>query len=417
MNTISLPPWTPAIHPALDDLLVTGESALAGGRAAEAQRQFEEVYRILEEDDPVDPSFIKAYVMSRRALARAYQKQADALEEVQRCRNYIGQWDSREGLYRLSICLTAGQVQRLLGHEESARSDMESLWTDLQASREAGGYPIAALLRATAAELEVLGVPRPPQDIPPASAALAPSKGGPSSPALVDYVFHPRFQHRLRIAPVEMGPNTYSGAEGSVAWFDPHSKADVKLLMGHPKALLETDDPRVLAKIGSPQYHPHNQFVIYQPWREPVEDRTVRLVGAMVASMSGPAGESLAKSPVKHFFLVTGGVFRGALGAFKEGLAGHPLETLGIVWHFTGDDITDVPTMVEEIADLAAACSVQKLSLVTSAFNPEVERQMVQHFATVPSLRQCSVWREEKGATYPRFNTPKLDAVLARRSD
>ncbi|MBT9582133.1 hypothetical protein IV102_02220 [bacterium] len=416
MNTISSPPWIPTVHPALDDLLATGESALAEGRAAEAQRQFEEVFRILEEDDPVDPSFIKAYVMSRRALARAHQKQADALEEVQRCRSYIGQWDSRDGLYRLSISLTAGQIQRLLGRKKAARSDMETLWTDLKAAKESGGYPIAALLRAVAAELEALGVPRPPQDIPPASAALAPQTAGPSSPALVNYVFLPRFQHRLRIGPVEMGPNTYSGADGSVAWFNPHSEADVKLLMGQPEAVLETDDPGVLAKIGDNQYHPHSQFVLYQPWREPVENRTVRLIGAMVASMSGPAGESLAKSHVKHFFFVTGGVFRGSLGAFKEGLAGHQLETLGIVWHFTGDDITDVPTMVEEIADLARACSVQKLSLVTAAFNRGVERQMVQHFATVPSLRQCSVWREDRGATYPRFNTPKLDAWLAKRS-
>jgi len=406
-------PWTPTIHPALNERLAAGEAALAAGQADEAQRWFEDVYGILEEDDPVDPSFNKAYVMSRRALARAQQKQADSLEEIMRCRNYLQQWDAPDGIFWFSINLTAAQIQRLLGHENAARESLEKLWKGLKAARNPS-ISVAALLRATAAELEGLGAARRPEEIPSAAEALRPVE--PVAPARLDYVFHPLYQHRLHIVPVKQGDSTYSGADGSVAWFNPSAEADLKLLMGPYPAVLETDDPGVLARIGDPQFQPHNQCVFYQPWREPVAQRTVRLVGATVGDMLEPAGRSLAGSPVKHLFLVTGGIFRGALAAFKKGLAGHQLETLGLIWHFTGDDITDVPTMVEEIADLAAACGVQKLSLVTSAFHPGVERQMVQHFAQVPSLRECSVWEKDEASQYPRYQTPELDAMLAARS-
>lgn len=403
------PAWSPSIHPAIDERLAAAEAALAAGRAGEAELLFADVFRILEEDDPVDPSFIKAYVMSRRALARAQQNRADSLEEIGRCRNYLGQWDAPDGLYWFSINFTAGQIQRLLGHPQAAQADFERLWAALKAARNPS-TAVAALLRATAVELEGLGVPRPPDQIPSAAEALGPVTS--VAPARIDYVFHPRYQHRLHIVPVEQGGTTYSGADGSVAWFNPSSQDDLKLLMGTPPGVLETDDPAVLAKIGQFPY----SCVFYQPWREPLENRSVRLVGATVADMLRPAGKSLAGSPVKHFFLVTGGIFRGALAAFQEGLAGHQLETLGLIWHFTGDDLTDVPTMAEEIAHLCRACGVKKLSLVSSAFNQEVERQMVRHFAQVPSLRQCSVWEKDRKSQYPRYQTPELDALLASRT-
>jgi len=409
MISLPAPPWTPTIHPALDERLAAGEAALAAGQAGEAQRHFDDVFRILEEDDPVDPSFNKAYVMSRRALARALQNQADSLEEIMRCRNYLGQWDAPDGIFWFSINFTAGQIQRVLGHHNAAQEAFDKLWSALKAAR----YPsisTAALLRATAAELAGLGAPRRPEEIPSAAEALRPAAA--AAPAQIEYVFHPRYQHRLHIVPVKEGSSTYSGADGSVAWFNPASQADLRLLMGTPPGVLETDDPAVLAKIGDYPY----SCVFYQPWREPVAGRTVRLVGATVADMLRPAGQSLAGSPIQHLFLVTGGIFRGALAALKEGLAGHQLETLGLIWHFTGDDITDVPTMVEEITALAAACGVRKLSLVTSAFNQEVERQMVRHFVHVPSLQQCSVWEKDKASRYPRYQTPELDALLASRS-
>ena len=182
------------------------------------------------------------------------------------------------------------------------------------------------------------------------------------------------------------------------------------MLMGAATGVLETDDPAVLGRL-----EPSDECVFYQPWREPVEGGTVRLVGATVADMLVPAGQRLAGSGVRHLFLVTGGVFRGALGAFHQALAGHPLETFGIVWHFTGDDISDVPTMVEEIAGLAAACAVRKLSLVTTAFTSRIEKQMVECFGRVPSLRECSVWEKDKASKYPRYPSPLLDALLAAR--
>lgn len=398
--------WIPHLHPAIQSRLEAAEEKMSGGQAGAAEQALAEIYEILEEDDPVNPSFVKAYVRARWALARAHQGKASALDEIRGCRDYLKQWDAPDGLYWLSVRLIAGRIQRLLGHHEAARTGLEELYGQLRAHPR----PEVRLLRAIAAELAELGVPRPAEEIPPEPA-------GPSSPPpLIDFKFLPRYSHRLCIRPVDWQGGTYSGADGSAAWFDPHSQNDLKLLLGRPDALLETDDPQILANLGEARYHPHHQFVLYQPWREPVENTTKRLVGAMVPSMAGPVGESVSRSPIRNLFLITGGIFKGALGALKEGLGGHQLETLGLVWHFTGDDITDVPTMADEIADLCAACQVQKLSLVTGAWSQAVERQLTRRCAELPALRQCSAFEKDDRASYPRFKTPDLDALLARRS-
>jgi hypothetical protein len=393
----------------LQGKLEAGEESLASSRPAEAQQLFDDVLETLEENDPVNPSFVKAYVMARGAVARAHRGSSEALDQVLRCRSYLEKWDGPSGLNCLWVSLMAGQVQRLLGREKAAQSDLEKLWKRLKASEGQARPAMHSLMMTTAQELAALGAPRQDAELPP------PLPHYPLPSALVDAVFYPRYQHRLRIGPVEMKDGTYSGADGSKAWFNPRSQSDCKILMGQPTDVLETDDPIVLASIGEDRYRPHNQFVIYQPWREPVNNSTTRLVGAMMPEMAKPMGESLANSPVKHFFMITGGVFRGALGAFKEGLNGHRLETLGIVWHFTGDDITDVPTIVEEIADLCQACGVEKLSLLTSAFEPRVEKRMVTSFAKVISLRECSVFRKDSSCIYPVIKTPKVNELLVLR--
>lgn len=401
-------PWIPELHPTLQSRLELAEATLAAGQAAEAEAAMAAVYELLEEDDPVNPSFVKAYVRSRWALARAHQGKTQALGEIQGCRDYLQDWDRPEGLYLLSVCLVAGQIQRLLGRPEAARHDLEKLFEQLRGSRQAEKV---ALLRATAAELAELGFPRPPGEIPPEEKLERPHP----PPALVDFRFYPRFPQRLHIGPVDYQGDTYSAADGSAAWFNPRSHDDVKILLSQPSALLETDDPQVLAQIGESRYHPQHHFVLYQPWREPLANSSKRLVGAMVPAMAGPVGECLSQSPVRHLFLITGGIFKGALGALREGLRGHQLETLGLVWHFTGDDITDVPTMADEIAELCAACGARRLSMITGAWSQGVEKQLVRRFAEVPELRVCAAFEKDDRATYPRFHTPKLDALMAQR--
>jgi len=409
-------PWVPYLHPTIQSRLEQAEARLSAGEASAAESALAGIYEILEEDDPVNPSFVKAYVRSRWALARAHQGKTEAVGEILGCRDYLQEWDAPDGLHLMSVCLVTGQVRRLLGDLEGARQDFENLYTQLKEANRPGQTSArlpgeVALLRATAAELAGLGFPRPADEIP----AEVPVPRPPSPPNLVDFKFFPRFPERLHMGPVAYQGGTYSAGDGSAAWFDPRSQDDLRILLRQPRALLETDDPQVLARIGEAQYHPHHHFVLYQPWREPLEDGRKRLLGAMVPSMAGPVGECLRQSPVRHLFLITGGIFKGALGALKEGLGGHRLETLGLVWHFTGDDITDVPTMADEIADLCAACGNQKLSLITGAWSKSVEKQLVGRFADLPELKVCSAFEKDDRARYPRFKTPGLDGLLSRR--
>ncbi len=399
------PAWIPNLHPTIQNRMANAEDLLASGQVASAAQHMDNILELLNDDDPGNPSFVKAYVMSRLALVHALQGKSQALEEISRCCNYLQQWDSPDGLYRLSAAFESGRIQRLLGQLQPAQRQQQGLFDQLKDSPQPERIGLA---RAAAAELAELGAPPPPEHIP--AAPLRPQP----PPAQVDFRFCPRFSHRFSVVPAEWNGGTYSAGDGSAAWFNPRSQADLSILLSRPQALMETDDPQVLARIGDPQYAPHHQFVLYQPWREPLQGTSKRLLGASMPDMLGPAGQSLKGSPVRHLFLITGGIFRGALAALSQGLAGHSLETLGLVWHFTGDDITDVPTMADEIADCCAACNVQRLSLLTAAMNRQVEQQLANRLAQLPQLLQCQIFEKDRSSSYPRFPTPILEAALRR---
>jgi hypothetical protein len=239
----------------------------------------------------------------------------------------------------------------------------------------------------------------------------------PPKPVTIDAVFHPRFQEpfHLGAVPQEGGAVSF-GATGSAPWFNPRSEHDRRILMSTPTHLLETDDPQVLSKIGDAQFAPHHEFVLYQPWREPAGEGHVRMLGALTEAMAPAIGAALAGSPVKHFFLITGGVFPGALTALKNSLQGHRLETLGLFWYYSGDDMTDDPRVVDDLVSLCQASKTERLSLLTAAVDSVAEDRLVKGLAQAPLLKECSVWEKDDHARYPRFRTPTLDALLRARN-
>lgn len=235
-------------------------------------------------------------------------------------------------------------------------------------------------------------------------------------PATIDAAFHPRFAERFHLGAVPMDGAIGFGARGSAPWFNPNSENDRRLLMSTPAALLETDSPQVLKDIAKPKYAPHNQFVLYQPWREPSSPGNVRLLGALTESMAPEIGAALVGGPVKHFFLITGGVFPGALTALKNALQGHRLETLGLFWYYSGDDMTDDPRVVEDLVGLCQACKTERLSLLTAAVDSVVERRLADGLLNAPYMREVSVFEKDDHARYPRFRTPMLEAMLRERA-
>lgn len=239
----------------------------------------------------------------------------------------------------------------------------------------------------------------------------------PARPPVIDVVFHGRFADRFQLGSMAQDNGAVAfGATGSAPWFNPRSESDRAVLMRTPTHLLETDDPRVLAEIGGAKYAPHHEFVLYQPWREPGAGGNLRPLGALTQSMTPAIGAALAGGPVKHLFLITGGIFPGALTALRESLQGHRLETLGLFWYFSGDDITDEPRVVDEIVSLCQACQTERLSLLTAAVDSVVEGRLVKGLANAPAMKECVVFEKDDDARYPRFRTPSLDALLRSRA-
>lgn len=232
---------------------------------------------------------------------------------------------------------------------------------------------------------------------------------------VVDAVFQGRFSERFRLGPIplEGGAMVY-GALGSAPWFNPGSKSDRKVLMGDHQAVLETDDPAVLAALRGAKYAPHHGTVLYQPWREP-DPRGVRLLGAMTPEMATVAGEALRGGPVEHLYLVTGGILSGALLELRNALRGHRLKTLGVFWYFSGDDMTDDPRVVDDIVALAQSSGTERLSILTAAVDSVVEQRLARGLEESPLVRECSVFEKDDQARYARFRTPDLDKLMAER--
>lgn len=144
-------PWERSLPlpPSLKEAMQVGERALREGRAAEALPRFEEVLAVLDEDP--DPSFLKAHVMARRALARAHLGRGrEARDEVGRCRRYLERWNPADSPEVLEIRFTEGCILR-------SRGALQALWKDLQASAHYHEPRVYRMVRPLAAELALLG--------------------------------------------------------------------------------------------------------------------------------------------------------------------------------------------------------------------------------------------------------------------
>ena len=112
-------------------------------------------------------------------------------------------------------------------------------------------------------------------------------------------------------------------------------------------------------------------------------DCDLRMLGALTETMTPAIGSALSGGPVKHFFLITGGVFPGALTALKDSLNGHRLETLGLFWYYSGDDMTDDPRVVD---DLVGLCQAYGGALVSTSANLSGQPAVSDYDALDPAL-------------------------------
>lgn len=147
------------LPPALDEQLLSGENLLKEGQPRKAAMSFQRVLDVLEEDDPVNPSFVKAYVGSRLALARARAGHFNARKDAFAYQRYYREWDGKDGVYTFAAWFTACQVCLALRRTDRARNELHQLWDSMQKARTYYEPLVQGLVRLTAKELASLGEP------------------------------------------------------------------------------------------------------------------------------------------------------------------------------------------------------------------------------------------------------------------
>jgi hypothetical protein len=224
-----------------------------------------------------------------------------------------------------------------------------------------------------------------------------------------DYRFLPRYPGtRLRMVTEQSGNAMRMMAVGSSQWFNPASPSDRSLtLQTALPPMVETDSLEILQTLQNQQHAPRNGFVVYQHWWEPSASGG-RPVGALKPDQVAPIAAALRGGPTRHFILVTGGFVERSIQRLGLELQGHDLDTLGLFWYFSGDDISDVPSAAQEIVETCKLLKVKRLSILTGAFNQDIERKLAQGLG---KLEACGIFQKDDGARYPRFPSPTLDRI------
>ena len=200
--------------------------------------------------------------------------------------------------------------------------------------------------------------------------------------------------------------------------FDVSSPHDQKLTTyDNPiESYYEVDQIEVFEQLQSDKYSPGNEFIIYQQWGPTREDG-----GRPYFWLDIPTAERLAKGVSKGFtknlILVCTMFEPGSIQRFTDALVGSnslappPLDLLGLFWYFSGDDITDEPENVDDIAYAVNKLNIKRLSILTRAFNDECHDRLAENLKENKSLQYFCVFENDDSEQWPPFPTPKIDAI------
>ena len=149
----------PNLSPELNAKMEEGERHLSEGRAAEAQKLFDEVQKAITGDEPWLHD-INVEVGTRQWMARAAQGDKRAIERLEGLLKHLTTYASYNPPEVLRIRLALGQARHRFGQTEKARQELTELWNLLQVSDYYDKPEPQYLVRCTADELEKLGEPR-----------------------------------------------------------------------------------------------------------------------------------------------------------------------------------------------------------------------------------------------------------------
>lgn len=210
---------------------------------------------------------------------------------------------------------------------------------------------------------------------------------------------------------------------GGHPWFNPSSDDDIALTtysLAQPQMIMEYDELEVLcgyvdelSKLGGPGTGaPQGRFLVFQHWGPWANGS--RPFMALMEPRAKLLGEAIHKSNFSKVMLIVTTFMKGSLRTLADSID-KKLEYLGLLWYFSGDDITDETYFTDDIGYLAKKLQLERLTIMTGAFNGEVEKRLAQALEQAPDLRIVQVHDKQENGLYPRLATPNIDAMLQRR--
>jgi hypothetical protein len=205
-------------------------------------------------------------------------------------------------------------------------------------------------------------------------------------------------------------------------WFNPHSAHDQKLTLHHDnKRPVEVDSLEVLrlAQV-EPSFHELNEFVVYQHWGPEVANlngTTSRLFKGLEDFESEELGKILNGGPTRRLVIVATTFSPNSIRRLAEVLLPDQLETLGLCWFFSGDSILDRPQDRQDIIFAANRLNIKRLSILTGEFDVECEEILASGLKDNKMLEAVGIFGKDDNQTWPRYPTPRLDAIFAKNAD
>lgn len=210
---------------------------------------------------------------------------------------------------------------------------------------------------------------------------------------------------------------------GGHPWFNPSSDDDIALTtytLDQPQLMMEYDELEVfcsyaeeLGKLGSPGASPvPGRFLVFQHWGPWANGS--RPFMALMEPRAKLLGEAIHKSNFTKVMLIVTTFMKGSLRTLADSID-KKLEYLGLLWYFSGDDITDESYFIDDIGYLAKKLQLERLTIMTGAFNETVEKRLAQALEQAPTLRIVQIHDKQENGRYPRLPTPNIDAMLRGR--
>lgn len=202
------------------------------------------------------------------------------------------------------------------------------------------------------------------------------------------------------------GASVITGFRHAQPWFG-DSQADYRVFFWDLGSIptIETDEVGIVEIIlRKPEMAPFT-MVIYQNF---LRERNGSLVCFWFdKARARELAAAIKGSQVRHLFVLCSTFETGALAELARGLTPHTLDSLGVFYCFTGDDLTDDADHPEEIGATARNLKVRRLSVFTSAFNESCEEGLLRGLAGW-KLEVCRIAERDEANMYPLFSTPRL---------